>query len=570
MKLTKKIIKRLGIVVFYDRDGMVDDYVLFMLESLKEATEEIIIVSNSALNEEEQKKLAKFTNKLKIRENRGLDAGAFKEVYLEYQNYIKSFDELVLLNDTFYGPFLPFKDIVKTMEEKDIDFWGLTANYESPNGFENLSDKSIASHIQTFFIAFRNNVLNSEAFNQYWEKYDIKKMQTFENVVTKHEITFTHYLEKAGYKWDIYTNLEKYHSKHIEENYNYYAYASYDLIKNYNCPFIKRKNFVFEKKDAFYLTNGDDTKKSLEYLEKNHLYNTNLIWKNITRLYTPWEIYYGLNLNYIVQEKKVSSISYTILLILENEKYFSYYSDFILANDDLNIQVMTTNKKIKKELEKIKIKQTSKETFNWKNYQYIGIIKDDYFYNIPIPLVYENNWNAIKQNGFANLDYINGILDLFKRKVYLGMLILPVCYHGEYFSIHSKPETTIPANENACWIKSELFNWKLIEQKDFIQKYMKDLDNKNLVVAKIHNENEIDTQLTNSEYVIHKTFKQLKENHIIGMTLNDYLYNIKHAICLIQGKNSMRVYLIKLTKKLHIYNFLKKIKSSLQKKSKKD
>ena len=245
MILNKKQIKRLGIFVFYDKDGIVDDYVLFMLNSLKDATEDIIIVSNSKISDTEKKKFLAFTNKIKIRQNVGLDAGAFKDIFDEYKEFFKEFDELILLNDTFYGPFTSFKKICKSMEKKDIDFWGLTANYDSVDGYGNLPDKMIHSHIQTFFIVFRNNILKSSAFIKYWEKYNIKKMQNFLDVVTKHEIAFTYYLEQAGFKWDTYTNLANYHSKNIKENYNVYAYDSYNLIKNYNCPFIKRKNFVF-------------------------------------------------------------------------------------------------------------------------------------------------------------------------------------------------------------------------------------------------------------------------------------------------------------------------------------
>ena len=172
--LIKKEAKRLGVFIFYDKEGIVDDYVLTLLKSLKEAVTDIIIVSNCSLQEEEKKKFEKFTDKIKIRKNIGLDAGAFKNTFMEYQEYFKTFDELILMNDTFYGPFIPFKTIFEDMAKKDIDFWGLTANYKSPDGFGYLPDHIIPSHIQTFFLAFRKNVLESDAFNNYWKNYNIK------------------------------------------------------------------------------------------------------------------------------------------------------------------------------------------------------------------------------------------------------------------------------------------------------------------------------------------------------------------------------------------------------------
>ena len=38
---------RLGIFIFYDKDNIIDDYVIYMLDSLTEAVNELIIVSNS-------------------------------------------------------------------------------------------------------------------------------------------------------------------------------------------------------------------------------------------------------------------------------------------------------------------------------------------------------------------------------------------------------------------------------------------------------------------------------------------------------------------------------------------
>lgn len=566
MILNKKQIKRLGVFVFYDKDGIVDDYVLFMLNSLKEATEDIIIVSNSEISATEKKKLNSFTDKIKIRQNIGLDAGAFKEVFDEYQEYFKEFDELILLNDTFYGPFTSFKKICQSMEKKDIDFWGLTANYDSVDGYGDLPDKMIHSHIQTFFIVFRNNVLKSSAFIKYWERYNIKKMQSFLDVVTKHEIAFTYYLEQVGFKWDTYTNLENYHSENIKENYNVYAYDSYNLIKKYNCPFIKRKNFVFEKKDVMYLTNGSDAKKSLDYIQSNKLYDINMIWKNLVRIYKPEELYFGLNLNFIVKEKKNTEKTYVLLFILENERYLKYYQEFFKTTDIKHFYVISSNKKIKIELAKIGIEVISKQKCNIKKFEYIGIIKDTYFHNLEIPLAYENNWNALKTNGFNSQNYIYGLLELFAKNEHIGLFIMPPSVLGEYFDNYAHKETIIPANENGCWLKRELLDWSIIEQENFIQEYIKKINEENKMIGKILNEKEVENYLTNQDYIIYQTYQNLKKHHLsITTTFNDALYNISHTVCIVPGNNKIRSFIIKILKKLKLYDFLKKLRDKLRK-----
>jgi rhamnosyltransferase len=45
----KMHVKRLGIYFFYDKDGIVDDYNLFLLNDLKENIDKLLIVYNSLL-----------------------------------------------------------------------------------------------------------------------------------------------------------------------------------------------------------------------------------------------------------------------------------------------------------------------------------------------------------------------------------------------------------------------------------------------------------------------------------------------------------------------------------------
>lgn len=529
MVINQNTARRLGVFVFYDKDGIVDDYVLYLLSSLKEATEDLIIVSNCDLKEEEKAKLLSYTSKLKIRKNIGLDAGAFKSVFDEYQRYIKTFDELLLVNDTFYGPFTPIKTICEEMEKKDIDFWGLTANYDSPDGFGYLPDHIIHSHIQTFFIAFRSTVLNSEAFIKYWQNYKVKKMRSFNNVVTKHEIVFTHYLEQAGFKWDTYTNLEKYHSKDLEENYNTYAYAAYDLIKNCHCPIIKRKNFVFEKKDALFLSNGEDNKKCLDYIEKNHLYDTKMIWKNLIRLYNSEELYYGMNLNYIIEKQENKLKKYAIVFVLEEEKFLDFYISIFKNTALKSIFIFTKNKNIKSRLERENISVTLRKDFEPQDFDYIAVLKDQYLKTQKVPLVYETNLKSTLLNGMENQTYINGVIQTFEENPFLGELVLPQSLHGDYFGDITKKENGISANFNCCWIRSQLFDWDAIVQKDFVQAFIKKSQNHQMVVGKIYNPKGIQNTILNQEYILQKTYQIIGNcngylNHFPGL-----LYNLKHT-----------------------------------------
>lgn len=479
MKLTKSA-KRLGVFIFYDRDQMIDDYVMYMLDSLNDAVEKIIFVSNSDLSKEELSKLDKYNIDINIRENKGLDAGAFKYVYDKYKReYLSSFDELILLNDTFFGPFRPFKDIINDMGDRDIDFWGLTANFNSPDGTNHSKDGYIHSHIQTYFVAYRKNVLESDFFNKYWSKYDINKNNSFEKVVNNHETYFTYSLEKQGFKWDTYVNLDHYKKDEMKYNYNIYGYSAYTLLRYYNCPFIKRKNFVFNKLDALYMNNGLDTYKSLEWIKENTNYDINMIYKNILRLYEPRDLYQALNMNYIVSEKEDKKAKKLIIANINDEKSYELGKLYFNNIKKCDIKLYTENKNIiNKEIEYTnnlykKIIDTRNDLI--KKYDYICLLDlkadDNSFQEV-------NDSNVIRvlDNSIKSDEYINGVVDIFENEI-VNILYLPESFHNKNIknlsgynrlkniekinkrlSIKLPIDTTFVKSFDGLWIKSNVLN----------------------------------------------------------------------------------------------------------------
>lgn len=53
--------------------------------------------------------------------------GGFKDALCTYIGWdrLTEYDELILANDSFYGPFEDIRKIFAEMESRDLDFWGL-------------------------------------------------------------------------------------------------------------------------------------------------------------------------------------------------------------------------------------------------------------------------------------------------------------------------------------------------------------------------------------------------------------------------------------------------------------
>ena len=81
MERIKNNQSRLGIFVFYDVNTVVNDYVIFLLNSITEVVNELIIVVNKGNGLGTLKELSNFTSYLYVRENIGYDGGAYKDVF---------------------------------------------------------------------------------------------------------------------------------------------------------------------------------------------------------------------------------------------------------------------------------------------------------------------------------------------------------------------------------------------------------------------------------------------------------------------------------------------------------
>ena len=120
-------LNRIAIFSFYDSEGIVYDYVEYYLNELKKNVARLVIVINGKILENEKKRLCVFTNEIIVRKNIGYDAGAYKECIMNYIGIgnMSKYDELVLCNDTCFGPFVGFDKIFKKMQNTLCDFWGM-------------------------------------------------------------------------------------------------------------------------------------------------------------------------------------------------------------------------------------------------------------------------------------------------------------------------------------------------------------------------------------------------------------------------------------------------------------
>lgn len=265
-------IKRLGIYVIYDRDNVVDPYIREVLKGLRKYLSQLIIVCNFSSVAKGEEILYAFTEDVYYRENNGFDAGAYKDIIanLVDMDQLKVFDELLLMNDSFYGPIDSFDEMFSRMKEKKCDFWGIT---RYPGG--TYQGIEILEHVQSYFMCFRKPLIDSKFWHDFW--HDLHYPTDFIDAVFSFELSLNRQLSEHGYRGLAYTDI---HENELSIKYGENPYMKYPavLIKDFSVPIIKRKSFDFANKGF------ENALQAIQYIDKCKNYDVELIKRHLVRV----------------------------------------------------------------------------------------------------------------------------------------------------------------------------------------------------------------------------------------------------------------------------------------------
>ncbi len=221
---------RLCIFAHWDRDQIIDDYVIYYLESLRKVCTKIIFVSDCNLPPEEKSKIEGIADCLICEHHGEYDFGSYKRGFLYAKNTELNFDEIIFANDSCYGPFYPLDRVLRKTENKKCDWWGLTAN---TYGLKKCGDKYVScydKHIQSYFFALRPQVFKNPEFVNFITS--VKPLKTKDEIILNYEIGLTKLLDRMGFKKYIcincYTHTENCTAKKWDK-----------LIIKKNYPFLK-------------------------------------------------------------------------------------------------------------------------------------------------------------------------------------------------------------------------------------------------------------------------------------------------------------------------------------------
>ena len=314
-KVGGEFMKRAGIYFFFDKDGIVDQYVPFFISELHKVVDYIVVVINGKLTATGREVLVESADDLCVRENRGFDAWAYKEA-IEYIGWedLHKFDELVLANCTTFGPLFPFQETFEKMEADPCDFWGMYCCFgdkKKKDWFGIPLPKGIPAHIASNFLVFKRNILHSYEFHYFWES--LPQVRNYFESNAHFEFPLTDNFAEKGFSWATVDNG-------LFQNTcpNIMVYGALQAISELKIPIFRKKAFFDPNGSIDFCT--DIPREVMRYIANNTQYDCNLIWENLLRTVNLYDLKNWFNWNQILpvdyfrpikKDPKIAVIFYT-------------------------------------------------------------------------------------------------------------------------------------------------------------------------------------------------------------------------------------------------------------------
>lgn len=225
--------RRLVVYVVYDVRGELGDYIPHALRALRPHAAHILAVVNGRISAEGRLELDAVADEIIVRPNTGFDVEAQREALAHLGDRILEFDEIVLTNDTWYGPVRPFAPVFERMDATPLHLWGMTEHPASEGDPVGGRD-AVPWHLQSYWLAVRRPVLASSAWAQYWR--DLPAISTYDDAVRQHELRFAQWFRDEGFSSETAFAAEEYSGDNP-------AIFHADLLMRDGCPLLKRRLF---------------------------------------------------------------------------------------------------------------------------------------------------------------------------------------------------------------------------------------------------------------------------------------------------------------------------------------
>ena len=162
--------KRLCLFAGYDKRGIIHDYVIYYIKELF-ALSDVYYMADNEISDEEKSKIMPYVKGAYGFHHKKYDFGSWQElIKIIGWEKILEYDEIILANDSCFGPLYNIKPVLEYAGQNNCDFWGIQTGT-----IEHI-------HLQTYFIVLKKQVAASKVFKDFFESVKEHK-DKHENIV---------------------------------------------------------------------------------------------------------------------------------------------------------------------------------------------------------------------------------------------------------------------------------------------------------------------------------------------------------------------------------------------------
>ncbi|RYZ91163.1 MAG: hypothetical protein EOP04_01520 [Proteobacteria bacterium] len=246
----KKQKSRLCLMAHFDVDGRIAPYVQNYVVELKRQGFDVIIISTSPKFDERdlgfvQKELRYFIH----RKNVGLDFGSWKAT-LDWLPDALQYDELLLNNDSVFGPLFPLSEVFDRFSAMSAPICGMTDTWET------------YYHLQSYFLLFKKPAFHSQTFKSFWSKVQLSIDKN--KIIDNYEVGLSRHFIADEFQLGAYVPFHELREHCLNmgpANFQYFDLFSRQpgnptifmwdiLISDFRFPFLKTEILKINRKES--------------------------------------------------------------------------------------------------------------------------------------------------------------------------------------------------------------------------------------------------------------------------------------------------------------------------------
>jgi hypothetical protein len=177
--------ERVALFIHFDRRERLAEHVVAYVRALHKIGFSVVFITNTGrLHRDSLSTLRPFCRAVVVRRNVGYDFGAIREALDLLDLPREETEQLLIANDSVYGPLLPIDDMLARVDFEKADLWGPTESWQ------------YRYHLQSYFLLAGRKALISPAWQAFWRS--VRQVSSKQWVISRYEVGLTQHLLKAG------------------------------------------------------------------------------------------------------------------------------------------------------------------------------------------------------------------------------------------------------------------------------------------------------------------------------------------------------------------------------------